>query len=152
MNIENQSNNYCNNLLGLYFTYKSHEDFSYVHAFSFDKQILENMIINDIPQEEKLCYSIKPIKLYKPIFTTKINDDKDYNRDYLKIFLTEINDTIYDKNIFPIYGFNKIKNNKCEQVLLSLATCEDVILYKDLGISNNPIEIDTLYEESILNS
>ena len=51
----------------------------------------------------------------------------------------------------PIYGFNYMKNDSiCHQILLST---QNITKYLEKeGISSNPIQIDTFYEEGILNA
>ena len=66
-NMEKSSNetvNYCKDLLGLCFTSPDCNEDQYFHAFSFDKDILVNMIDN-INIEERNFYSIKNIKLFE---------------------------------------------------------------------------------------
>ena len=55
------------------------------------------------------------------------------------------------KNIsHPIYGYYLLKNDEYEQVLLSTFEINEYM--ERSGISHNPIEIDTFYEEAILNA
>jgi len=146
--IQNQSINSCDNLLGLYSRYDP-DDLDYVYAFSFDKQILLNMIRNNVPEEEKKYYSIKPIKIYKQAVIFREEDNKPCE---IIFNISNNSNMIYDEKLFPIYGFNLIGNNNttCDQVLLSTKNKNQYLVNE--GISHNPIEIDTFYEESIVNA
>ena len=147
--MENQENvvKYYDNLLGLLFISPDCKDDQCFHAFSFNKEVLENMILKDIPLEQQNYYSIKKIKVFKILTNPVIN---------LNTFIL-VENQIYNENN-TLYGFNYINYDKeiVEQVILM-----DNNLIKDLkkieivvnnGISFNPIKINTFYEESILNA
>jgi hypothetical protein len=152
MNSENDnSSNKCKHLFGLYFTEPDANDCKYVHAFSFSKQILEDMIINNCLENEKDYYSINPVSMFAHIVvkinTSDISDSekKNYN------LLFDIGELNYADISGPLYGFNYMKNDIiCDQILLST---QNITKYLEKeGISSNPIQIDTFYEESILNA
>jgi len=138
---------YCKDLLGLWFTEPDCKDDKYIHAFSFDKDILIDMINKNIKDEDKHLYSIEPVKIYSllEIIIKKTNETS--------VLLHRIDDDFPFKNIFEdIYGFNKITSNDCEQVLLVTNKNHITPTIKNNGISANPIHIDTFYEEGILNA
>jgi uncharacterized ubiquitin-like protein YukD len=137
----------CKDLLGLWFTEPECEYDRYVHAFSFDKNILIDMLNKNIKDEEKMMYSIEPVKIYSlsGVVIKKSNKES--------LLLHRIEDNFPFKNIFdPIYGFNKISSNECEQVLLTVDKKDIMPTIENMGISSNPIHIDTFYEEGILNT
>ena len=149
----------CNELLGLCFTDPDCKYDQYFHAFSFDRDILNNMIMNVVNSTEKDFFSIKKIKLYEYVKIDLLEEDKTLigkNTNSFYIYRNSINK--YKNLIYPIYGFNytkKIVHEGCEgelctQVLLSTNEITDFM--KTCGISSNPININTFYEESILNA
>ena len=125
-------------LLGIYSTEPECEKDKYIHAFSFNKEILNNMININIPYEEKYIYSIEPVKMY--LFDESLDKKIIYIEDNFE----------YNKILFPIYGFYDIKNNLCNKVLLSTNKINKYM--ENCGISSNSINIDTFYDESILNA
>jgi len=141
----------CEDLLGLYFTNLDETLERYVHAFSFSKDILENMIANDVEEEEKKYYSIHPIKLYRLFEQSSLPDDRKYSLMYRK-------KQAYSDIKYPIYGYNfmyiNTTSNSCDLL------CNQVFViytynmrtFEKNGISSIPIEIDTFYYESILNA
>ena len=144
------SNKFCKDLLGLCFTSPDESRDQYFHAFSFDHDILNNMINNNVKDNEKNFYSIKNIKLYKyfPLKKCVLN-----NKVIKGMYVCMNNNDIYDNNeLNLIYGYNYIEeeNYLCEQVLLSTEVINEEMIHA--GISLNPINIDTFYEESILNA
>jgi hypothetical protein len=42
---------FCSDLIGLYFIHPEHKEEHIVYAFSFDKQILEKMILDNFTEE-----------------------------------------------------------------------------------------------------
>ena len=153
MEIENniESIKYCKDLLGICFTDPDEPSDQYFHAYSFDKNTLIDMI-NDIDQSEKNYYSIKNIKLYRFLHTIQYDSNDKLNKKNVSgILLKTLDEWNYNTIIDPIYGFNYIKNNDCEQVLLSTNNSNSSFL-QNSGISYNPIIIDTFYSESILNA
>lgn len=138
---------YCKDMLGLWFNEPDSKEDKYIHAFSFDVDILINMINTNIKDNEKHLYSIEPVKIYclTSIIIKKTDEES--------CILHRIDDNFLFKNIYePIYGFNKLSSNHCEQVLL-IANKNDITeTIENHGISANPIYIDTFYEESILNA
>jgi len=143
--MESQNINYCKNLLGLWFTEPDCEDDKYVHAFSFDKIILNNILENDVKKDDRHFFSISRVRLYT---ASEINDEQKK-----KIIILPMNDDfIFDNIKKPIYGFNKLTSDNCEQVLLCIDINNITDIIKEMGISSNPIKINTFYEESILNA
>lgn len=134
----------CKDLWGLSFTSPDEAKDRYVHAFSFSREKLEAMIADKIKEEEKPFYSIQPISvyIYRSMFTTTLNG-------IVNGIVKQTSDSKYNDLTDPLYGFNLITNDgaTCEQVLLSTPRVD--IFAKD--ISAMPIQIDTFYEESILN-
>ncbi len=145
MNTNNQKNtpNYCKDLLGLWFCEPDCEYDIYLHAFYFDKDIFNNMVESYIKDEDKHLYYIKRVKLYS---ISQIIED---NRS-MSIILPMDDNCNFNNIEKPIYGFNKIIGDKCEQVLLATNYISDNM--KDMGISSTPIKIDTFYKESVLNA
>jgi hypothetical protein len=68
-NNNDNSPNKCKHLFGLYFTEPDANDCKYVHAFSFSKQILEDMITNNCLENEQKYYSINPVSMFAHIMT-----------------------------------------------------------------------------------
>lgn len=128
-------------LLGILFTSPDCEEDQYYHAFSFNRNSLEDMIEKNIFKEEKIHYSIKKIRVFQYI-TGKDNEKN------LKLFIPY--DCYQYNESFPMYGFNLISKNKVEQIILITYSIIDSL--KESGISHNQIKINTFYEESILNA
>ena len=176
--MESKNYLYCNELLGLCFTDPDCKYDQYFHAFSFDIDILNNMIMNVVNPKEKDFFSIKKIKLYEYI---KINSseeatcffgkNKEMNRSFRgdssifsgvstkentnSFYICRNSNNKYNDLRYPIYGFNHTKKTVyegelCTQVLLSTNEITDYM--KKCGISSNPININIFYEESILNA
>lgn len=130
-------------LLGILFTSPDCEQDQCYHAFSFDRDILEDMIEKYVSKEEKSYYSIRKIRVFQYI----VGKDNEKN---LKLFIP------YDCHLYndsyPMYGFNLISKDqyKVEQVILITYSIIDSL--KESGISHNQIKINTFYEESILNA
>jgi hypothetical protein len=151
------SNKFCKELLGLCFTSPDECRDQYFHAFSFDHDILNNMINNNVNNDEKNFYSIKNIKLFQYVsFIPTERIDQIFSKKNVTGLFLQLNSEInknykYDEDeLKTIYGYNYLKNNLCEQVLLSTNIITDKMKYD--GISSVPIIIDTFYEESILNA
>jgi hypothetical protein len=146
----------CNELLGLCFTDPECKYDQYFHAFSFDIDILNNIIMNVVNFTEKDFFSIKKIKLYEYVKMDSLKEDNKFfgkNTNSFYIYRNSINK--YNDLRYPIYGFNHTKKTVhegelCTQVLLSTNEITDFM--KICGISTNPININTFYEESILNA
>jgi hypothetical protein len=126
-------------LLGIFFTSPDCEEDQYFHAFSFEREVLENMIKNYVCKIEQKYYSIKKIKVFQYIISKDIEQNL-----YIPYNQYEYN------NSFPMYGYNLIYDSKCEQIILITDSITDKL--KENGISENQIKIDTFYEESILNA
>lgn len=83
------------------------------------------MIDNISNNEEKKFYSIKNIKLFEyksltiPILNYLVDPNSDIILNKHNFALQVDNYLEYNKVLAPIYGYNFIKNNLCEQVLLS---------------------------------
>ena len=154
-------------LWGLYFTRPDCEEEKYVHAFSFNKEILEHMIATQVPENEKSYYSIDPIKMYIYISVAHFGKNvKEKNKMLLAttipgthimhihgmLNVVDMDNLTYKQLPGLIYGFNYTRHNSsiCEQILL--CTDEKTTYMETAGISSIPIQIDTFYEESILNA
>ena len=154
--MKSENHLYCNELLSLY---SSDPDGKYdqkFHAFSFDRDILNNMIMNVVNPTKKDFFSIKKIKLYEYV---KIDSFEEANNFFGKntnsFYICRNSNNKYNDLRYPIYGFNHTKKTVherelCTQVLLSTNEITDFM--KICGISSNPININTFYEESILNA
>ena len=136
--------NYCRDLLGLYFTTPDSAKDEYVHAFSFKKDVLENMIETNVLSQEKSYYSIQPISLF-------CNYILDFYIVESTRTLINANNMKYKDISHPIYGLNHTRiDGKCVQILISTNVITDVM--EKNGISAVPLKIDTFYEEGILNA
>lgn len=129
--------NYCKDLLCIISSDPLSNTEKYVHAFSFSREILDEMISAFIKDKEHDFYSIDTINIYI------------YSNRSLKLFRVPP-ETPYNEILFPIYGLNKMNTNNYEQVLVAINTKPDTI--EESLISANPITIDTFYEDSILNA
>lgn len=140
MNKEDNSDKYYRDLLGILFTSPDCEEDQYYHGFSFEKEILEKMIENEVPIKERKFYSIKKIKVLNYILHP-------LNTKQFVYYENEV----YN-NSLPMYGYNNInlKKCKCEQVILITNLITDNM--RSNGISYSPIKIDTFYEECIVNA
>ena len=143
MNNEMKKPKFCKDLLGLWYCEPDYEYDKYVYAFSFDKDILNNMIEEHVNDEDKHLYFISRIGVYSLC-------ESDYENKIRHVILPMDDNCCFDTLKYPIYGFNKITGDKCEQVILCSNFFNDRII--DMGISTNPIKIDTFYPESILNA
>lgn len=138
--IENDNSiKFYRDLLGICFTSPDCEEDQYFHAFSFERDVLENMILNNVCKIEQRYYSIKKIKVFQYLISKDIEQNL-----YIPYYQYEYN------NLFPMYGYNLIYDSKCEQIILITDYITDKL--KENGISENQIKIDTFYEESILNA
>jgi hypothetical protein len=150
-----QSNKFCKDLLGLCFTSPDEHRDQYFHAYSFNHDILNNMI-NNVNDDEKDFYSIKKIKVFKYISIKPTKKTDKYflldgkNISGLFMQLDDDHDKHDETGLYPIYGYNYLKNGLCEQVLLYTNVITEKM--NSDGISSVPIKIDTFYEESILNA
>lgn len=140
MKKEDNSVKYYRDLLGILFTSPDCEQDQCYHGFSFEKEILEKMIENEVPIQNRKFYSIKKIKILNYI----------HHPLNKKEFIYYENE-IYN-NSLPMYGYNNVnlKKCKCEQVILITNIITDDI--RSNGISYSQIKIDTFYEESIVNA
>lgn len=156
---------FCSDLLGLYFIHPEYKEEHIVYAFSFDRRILEQMIIDNFTEEEQYNYSIKSIVIYTYISlenndeSTKIKLNKLFNSKNARgMFMRQLD---YNHIEFPLYGYyrncEKEKDRegnigvKQQQVILSIDDKYKKLIKNNL-ISENPINIDTFYEEGIMNS
>lgn len=143
---ENTKMNFaCNDLLGLWFTDPECTEDQYIHAISFNKNVLEDMIKNTVPTEEKGYFSIDKVRTVKYC--------KEFSTETREFYEVQELSGPFDPIIAePFYGYNNLFNIK--------KVCEQVILFTDVktknmelaGISSEPIKLDTYYEESILNA
>ena len=160
-----KSPRFCSDLLGLYFIHPECKEEHIVYAFSFDRQILEKMIIDNFTEEDRHYYSIKSIVIYTYISlenndeSTKIKLNKLFNSKNARgMFMRQLD---YNHIEFPLYGYyrncEKEKDRegnigvKQQQVILSIDDKYKKLIKNNL-ISENPINIDTFYEEGIMNS
>ena len=140
----------CDEIYGLYLIDPRCNLDQYISAFSFNKEILENILNNDVNNDEKKHYIIKKVNYY----SLNLIDNK-----YFITRKNSMSDDNYDKNL---YGFNKItvKDNceLCEQVLLNIPEkinideIRTIPFFKNSGLSHSRINFDQYYFESILNA
>ena len=156
---------FCSDLLGLYFIHPEYKEEHIVYAFSFDRQILEKMIIDNFIEEDRNNYSIKSIVIFTYISlenndeSTKIKLNKLFNSKNARGLIMRQLD--YNNIDFPLYGYyrncEKEKDRegnigvKEQQVILSIDDKYKKLIKNKL-ISENPINIDTFYDEGIMNS
>ena len=146
------SDKFCKDLFGLWLTSPDCSEDQYISAFSFDTQILKNMIEMCVDETEKNYFSIKPVKFYQYLSISPpyvLTDSLFLEKNVSGIIIP--NDNLKFGEVKDnIYGYYRIKNGQCEQVLL----CTKIInnFMESNGISCNPIQIDKFYEESILNA
>ena len=160
-----KSPRFCSDLLGLYFIHPECKEEHIVYAFSFDRQILEKIITDNFTEEERHNYSIKSIVIHTYISlenndeSTKIRLNKLFNSKNARgMFMRQLD---YNNIEFPLYGYyrncqceldsNGIRGIKQQQVILSIDDKYKKLIKNEL-ISENPINIDTFYEEGIMNS
>ena len=156
---------FCSDLLGLYFIHPECKEEHIVYAFSFDRQILEKMIIYNFKEEDRNNYSIKSIVIHTYISlenndeSTKIILNKLFNSKNARgMFLRQLD---YNNIKFSLYGYyrncEKEKDRegnigiKEQQVILSIEDKDKKFIKNEL-ISKNPIDIDTFYTEGIMNA
>jgi len=156
---------FCSDLLGLYFIHPECKEEHIVYAFSFDRQILEQMIIDNFIEEDRHNYSIKSIVIHTYISlenndeATKIRLNNLFNSKNARGLIMRQLD--YNDIDFPLYGYyrncEKEKDHdgnigvKEQQVILSIDDKYKKLIKNEL-ISGNPININTFYEEGIMNS
>ena len=156
---------FCSDLLGVYFIHPEYKEEHIVYAFSFDRQILEKMIIDNFIEEDRNNYSIKSIVIFTYISlenndeATKIRLNNLFNSKNARGLIMRQLD--YNNIDFPLYGYyrncEKEKDRegnigiKEQQVILSIDDKYKKLIKNNL-ISENPINIDTFYEEGIMNS
>ena len=156
---------FCSDLLGLYFIHPECKEEHIVYAFSFDREILEKMIIDNFIEEDRNNYSIKSIVIFTYISlenndeSTKIKLNKLFNSKNARGLIMRQLD--YNNIDFPLYGYyrncEKEKDRegnigvKEQQVILSIDDKYKKLIKNEL-ISQNPIDIDTFYDEGIMNA
>ena len=156
---------FCSDLLGLYFIYPECKEEHIVYAFSFDRQILEKMILDNFKAEDRHNYSIKSIVIHT--YVTFENNDKSTKIRLNNLFNSKnargliMRQLDYNNIDFPLYGYyrncEKEKDRegnigvKEQQVILSIDDKYKKLIKNEL-ISENPINIDTFYEEGIMNA
>lgn len=145
-------------------------DYETIHSISLNQEKLQEIINTKIPDEIKeiVKFQIKPIKIYLLI---KLLNNPETNK-FFKIFGTSKNlilmlansikvDTFKNK----IFAFNRIITNDCTQCLVAIVNDTDSSseeyqehlkyvksqkLFEN-NISDNPIDFDVYYDESIMN-
>ena len=156
---------FCSDLLGLYFIHPECKEEQIVYAFSFDRRILEQMIIDNFKEEDRHNYSINSIVIHTyatfedNIESTNIKLNKLFNSKNARgMFMRQLD---YNNIKFSLYGYyrncEKEKDRegnigvKEQQVILSIDDKYKKLIKNEL-ISENPINIDTFYEEGIMNA
>lgn len=137
-------------------------DYATVHSISVNKEKLEEIAENQIPNEIKkiVKFEIKPIRVYS--FVTLLNNPFGLPKSYNLMLANSIDlDTFKNK----IFAFNKITSFDCEQCLVAIAYNADSssdeyqehlkfvknLKLFDNNISENPINFDVFYDEGIMN-
>lgn len=143
----------CNQLLALYFTDPYCKYDKYIHAYSFDIKILQNLIEINISVEEKKYYSIEPVKFCHYLTVGKSDSVDDFfgkkNVNGIVVENPQIKFKEAQNNIYGYYCKNNITFQE-EQVLLLCKYIENFT--NNNNISSNPVIIDTFYEEGIMNA
>lgn len=143
----------CDKLLCIVFTEPTSTLTSsdkYVHAFSFNNDLLKNMLIKNVPKEYRDMYSIET---FKP---TLMHNKTQNTSGNIQHIIFSASSKRYEYITKPKYGINIEINGECRQGLLFVD--ENEIEYikkystKILDISENPLEIDKFYPEGILNT
>ncbi len=149
--MESMTNKNCGNLYGIYFNDPEYDCIRYLHGFSFDTNVLYQML-EKIDQNEQKYYSIEPVKLYQCLeVLPHESKNKFSDRSNIVGIIVQLNSVnSYDEIKYPIYGYNFMKNNKYDQILLSVNP--DARPFSLMDMSDNPIVLDTFYDESIMNA
>jgi hypothetical protein len=159
-----------NSLFALYAIPDS--DCETVHAISFNRQSLQDILENKVPEEYKeiVTFKIKPIQVFLLTRLIKPNDEMQNifncfgtNKDLSIMPTTMINLKTFTNKIF---GFNKLvtNDNYLQSLLLiphdskydsdeykeHLKYIREQHIFKN-NISENPLNLDVFYDESILN-
>ena len=156
---------FCSDLLGLYFIHPECKEEHIVYAFSFNRQILEKMIIDNFIAEDRHNYLIKSIVIYT--YITFENNDESTKIKLNELFKSKnargliMRQLDYNDIDFPLYGYyrncEKEKDRegnigvKQQQVILSIDDKYKKLIKNKL-ISENPINIDIFYDEGIMNA
>lgn len=148
------------------------DDFSTVHAISLNREILQDILENQVLEEYKqmVQFEIKPIQVF--LCGKLINPDKNTtqifggfgtNKDLILMPTTMLNPNTFTNKMF---GFNtQIKNGDYIQSILLIAhdSAYDSDVYQEHinyikeqtifknNLSREPIQFDTYYDESIMN-
>jgi hypothetical protein len=158
-------------IYGLYVNDKLDDDCSYVHAFSYDTKVLQKFIDENSEyfdeHKDNINIKIEKVQSYNVLISTDGKELFILDNSKLLIYSDKFDNLSGNK----IYGWNKETKNKdgiyrCDQVLIViysefelgteghnsfLEKIKRSKVFKD-GISLNNIEIDTYYEESIMNA
>ena len=152
----------ASNLLGLYLVNPEDSIEKVLHAISFNKDTLTNMLeLFDKDYVNRSKIEICPVKFYSILKLIKPDDLKNSpiklygkNKDLLLTCTSKfIKETIENE----IYGFTLLLNNKFEECIINISKehndhLEYIKSTSNIGyFSENPIKFDTLYEEGIMN-
>ena len=162
--------NSTSELLGLYLSNPEDPSEKILHAISFDKDILKNMLdLIDKEYFKRSKIEFLPVKFYSVL---RILDTKNFqkfpktlygkNNDLMFIELTHFNKESMENKIF---GFTRVFNNHIEESIISIGhdSHYDSLEYKNhlkyirntyvfKNLSENPIKFDTFYDEGVINS
>lgn len=142
------NNNYNNKLLSLFFTEPDGGKESYIHAFSYNENALNLILIANVPEENHNMFTIQPVKTYLHM------SGLDSNRK-TKHLLLDVDIQKYNLVNKPIYGIYMETNGDFCQSLLFI---EDInVKYikdssKILNMSSKPVKMETFYPKGVLNS
>jgi hypothetical protein len=158
-------------IYGLYVNDKLDDECSYVHAFSYDNNVLQKFIDENSEyfdeQKDNINIKIEKVQSYNVLISVDGKELFMHDSSSLLIYSGEFDNLSGNK----IYGWNKETKNKdgtwrCDQVLIVIYSQFELgteghnsflekikknKIFKG-GISLNNIEIDTYYEESIMNA
>lgn len=139
--MEEQGNHFaCKNLLALWLIEPDGSG-KYAFAISFNKAVLEEMLIREVDEESRSLYTIAPISVCIQQKTKFLDKNQ-------KLLFTASYTSDFNKNFFelphPVYA--TYVNNK--ETLVSRAPPEE----GDQTFSSQPIELSRFYEEGIMNA
>ena len=126
----------------------------YVMAVSYNKELLENMVLNIDPTHLQLATF--HISDNTPIYSLKkINYPPPYDHDRSASWHFILVNTI-DANTSNLYAWNKITSNKVDNVLLDVSSCNideiNNLSFIKNNMSEHKILFDFYYDEGIMNA